>query len=211
MKLLSILPILISSASAFAQFSDVTVTLPDPSASEWAISTTYEATAFPNIISYIQITPPNGGFPNTSGNPSNTTLAAAITGTGSHANCTTFSVTGASANAICDQITLTSTTNLAQCNGLLIGTEVYEVYAVSGQTVTVLRGEIGTTKATASNGAAVTVLKVGGGTCLTKAILADQIKAIVLQQLSDSADVAAKSSIATGNATISTTAATAIQ
>jgi hypothetical protein len=209
MKLLFAL--IISALGLSAQFVDVTVTLPDPSTAEWGISTTYKATAFPNIISYIQITPPNGGFPNTNGNPSNTTLAAAITGTGSHANCTTFSVTGASANAICDQITLTSTTNLAQCNGLLIGTEVMEVYAVSGQTVTVLRGEIGTTKATASNGAAVTVLKVGGGTCLTKALIVDQIKAIVLQQLSDSGDAAAKSSIATGNATISTTAATAIQ
>jgi len=209
MKLLFTL--MLSALGLSAQFVNVTVTLPDPSTAEWAISTTYEATAFPNIIAYILQTPPNAGFPNINGNPSNTTLAAAITGTGSHANCTTFSVTGASANAICDHITLTSTTNLAQCNGVLVGSEMMEVYAVSGQTVTVLRGEIGTTAATASNGAAVTVTKVGGGTCLTKAILADQIKAIVQQQEADAATAAAKASIATSTGTINTTAAQAIQ
>ena len=199
------------SVGLYGQFVDVTVTLPDPSTAEWALSTTYKATSFPNIIAFILHVGPDQGFPNVDGNPSNTSLAAAITTTGSHANCTTFSVTGASTNAICDQITLTSTTNLAQCNGLLIGTEVYEVYGVSGQTVTVLRGEIGTTRATASNGAVVTVLKVGGGTCLTKAILADRIKAIVQQQQADSTTAAAEASITTNNGTISTTAAQAIQ
>jgi hypothetical protein len=207
----ALISLLVFAASLSAQFVDVTVTLPDPSTAEWALSVTYKATAFPNIISYIQITPPNGGFPNITGNPLNTTLAAAITTTGSHANCATFSVTGASASAICDHITLTSTTNLVQCNGVLIGSEVMEVYGVSGATVTVLRSELGTTAATALNGAAVTVLRVGGGTCLTKALISDGLKAIVSQQQSDSTTAAAKASIVTANGTIATTAAQAIQ
>lgn len=197
----------------FAQFSNVTVTLPDPSSMEWALSTTYEATSFPNTIAWIETAPPNGGFPNTSGIPSNTTLSAAITETGTHALCTTYSVTGASTSAICDQITLTSTTNLAQCNGLFIPStnEMMEVYGVSGTTVTVIRGTLGTTRATASNGAAVTVTRTGGGTCLTKAILADGINYIVLQKRADSTTSAANSTITSSNSTINSTAAQAIQ
>jgi len=194
-----------------AQFSDVTVTLPDASNAEWALSTTYKAVSFPNIIQWIEVTPPNGAFPNVSGNPSNTTLAAAITTTGTHANCATFSVTGASASAICDQITLTSTTNLAQCNGLFIGSEMLEVFSVSSPTVTVLRGLLGTTRATASNGATVTVTRTGGGTCLTKAIIADALNAITLNKRADATTSAANSAVNTNNATINTTAATAIQ
>jgi len=191
--------------------TNVTVTLPDPSSIEWALSTTYEATSFPNTIAWIETAPPTSGFPNTSGIPFNTTLAAAITETGTHALCTTYSVTGASTNAICDQITLTSTTNLAQCNGLLIGSEMLEVYAVSGTTVTVIRGTLGTTRATASNGAAVTVTRTGGGTCLTKAILADAISYIVQQKRADSTTSTANSAITTNQNTINSTAVQAIQ
>lgn len=178
---------------------------------EFALLTTYVATSFPNIIAYIPITPPNGGWPNITGNPVNTTLGAAITETGTHALCTTLSVTGASANAFCDTITLISTTNLAQCNGVLIGTEMMLVYSVSGQSVIVLRGVLGTTRATALNGAPVTISRVGGGTCLTKALLADGLKAIVSVQTADSTTSAAKAAINTNTATINTTAAQAIQ
>ena len=135
------------SLAAFGQYMDATVTLPDPSTQEWALSTTYKATSFPNTIAYIEAAPPvYGAFPNVADVPNNTTLAAAITENGTHALCATYSVTGASANAVCDHITLTDTTNLAQCNGLKIGSEMLEVYAVSGPTVTVIRGTVGTTE-----------------------------------------------------------------
>ncbi len=200
------------SVSAFGQYMDVTVTLPDPSTQEWALSTTYKATSFPNTIAYIEAAGPvYGSFPNVSGVPSNTTLAAAITENGTHALCATYSVTGASANAVCDQITLTSTTNLAQCNGLKIGTEMLEVYAVSGPTVTVIRGTVGTTKATAPILAPVTVTRTGGGTCLTKALLADAINKISLQNQADSTSQAAAVAVTTNQATITSTAAQSIQ
>ena len=52
------------SVSAFGQYMDVTVTLPDPSTQEWALSTTYKATSFPNTIAYIEAAPPvYGSFP----------------------------------------------------------------------------------------------------------------------------------------------------
>jgi hypothetical protein len=208
-------PLLIAifaSACAWGQFADVTVTLPDPSTQEWGLSTTYKATSFPNTIQWIETTPPvSGAFPNVNGTPSNTTLGAAITQTGTHALCTTYSVTGASANAICDQITPTTTTNLAQCNGLMIGSEMDEVFTVSGQTVTVIRGTLGTTRATASNGAAVKITRTGGGTCLTKAILADGVNQITLAMRADPTTQTAVTTINTNQATVTSTAAQAIQ
>lgn len=178
-------------ATALAQS---TFTLPAlPGNNEQALSVTLSATATSNIIAWLESAPPNAGWPNSAGQPANTTLGAAITTTGQ------------------TSITLVTATNLQPCNGLFIGSELMQVASVVGNTVTVLRAMIGTTATTYTNGTAVTVTRGGGGTCFLKEALADSVQSVVNAKLQGAAITAQTAAITSAQSSIAATVAAAVQ
>ena len=175
-----------------ALFAQVTFTLPGV-ASESSLSVTVSATAVSNLTAFIQATGPNSGWPNSAGTPADTTLSADITST----SATT--------------ITLASTTNLQLCNGLMIDNEALGVVSISGNTVTVVRGTVGTTKATHAANAPVKVLRFGNYTCFLKGAWADTVANVVNSKLQGTLVTAQTAAIATAQANIAATVAQSIQ
>ena len=189
-------------------FGQATITIPDIDSTGFSLPLTVSSSGFTDIVAWILgVQPVAGLWPNVSGAPAPTTLASAITTT--TGSC--LGVTGASAGANCTTISLTSATNLAQCNGLVIDLEEMLIYSVSGTSIVVTRGMLGTTKATHLIGAVVTPIRSGDGTCLLKAFDADGVAQAVLAKCADATCLAAAANITSGTATKSSTASGAIQ
>jgi hypothetical protein len=194
--------------AAVSAFGQATITIPDIDSTGFSLPLTVSSSGFSDIVAWILgVQPVTGLWPNATGAPIPTTLAAAITTTTGPCS----GVTGASAGANCTTVSLASATNLAQCNGLIIDLEAMLVYSVSGQSVVVARGMLGTTKATHLIGAVVTPIRSGGGTCLLKAFDADGVAQAVLAKCADAICAAAAANIVSNTMTKSSTASGAIQ
>lgn len=178
---------------SYSCYGQATVTLASVAAGEPSLPVTFSATAVTNITAWIAATPPNGAWPNTVGNPNNSTLASAVTDT----TATTISIASA--------------TNLVQCNGIKIDSEVMAVVSVSGNTVTVIRGSAGTTAATHLVNTPVTVLRVGNYTCQMKVLWADGTASIVRSTLQGAAITAQTAAKAAADASIATTVNQSVQ
>ena len=177
-----------------ALFAQATITLPGV-AGESSLQVTVSATAVSNLTAFIQTAGPNSGWPNSAGTPAATTLTNAI------ADTTTTT------------ITLASVTNLQLCNGLLIDSEVLGVVSCNAGTnqCTVVRGTVGSTKATHAATSSVTPLRFGNYTCFLKGVLADTIANVVSSKLQGALITAQTAAKATADASIAVIVAGSVQ
>jgi hypothetical protein len=106
-------------------------------------------------------------------------------------------------------VTLTSGAGISTCNGLMVDSELMVVTAVSGNTVTVTRGTIGTTAASHLTGAKVTITQSGNGSCWLANLMANQVN-IAMTTFPASTITAALAAIATQQATIASTVAAGV-
>ena len=124
-----------------------------------------------------------------------TTLATAVTTTGQTA------------------IQVNNIIGVTTCMGLLMGSELSTVTGISGSsppyTLTVIRGVIGTTKSTYSNGTAVSYTAWGSSSCYVAGLFAIAAQLGMVNKPGP-AVAAQQAAIVTANATIATTVAAGV-
>lgn len=177
----------IASIPVFAQCSFPAQTFPIQMPGDAAVSVTMSAEAVCSMIANIM------------GSVAPGTTATALTANATNSQ-TTFQVS--------------SITGVTTCNGILIGTELSLITAISGTgpyTLTVTRHTVGTSAAAYSTGQAATYTAYGNGSCAVTGQLAQMILGGMSPGAFPGPNVAAaKAAIATQQATINSTIAAGV-